>query len=191
MVAPVLPVALPNCEPLLIISAVLGLMFAYFRFRAVQKIKINPPSGEYALMSDIGDATPSDAQQMALMYRIYGYITEGAKAFLLAEYKICGIFIVIFGLIVMVLTSSTTGGFVWKKGIMTMISFVCGGVTSMVSGYIGMMVAVYANARTTISAKIDGNAGWTAGFFQTYLSLQLSMQDSSPPPTARTSPRIQ
>jgi Na+/H+-translocating membrane pyrophosphatase len=39
---------------------------------------------------------------------------------------------------------------------MTVVSFVCGGVTSMASsGYIGMMVAVYANAnaRTTVSAR--------------------------------------
>jgi Na+/H+-translocating membrane pyrophosphatase len=37
---------------------------------------------------------------------------------------------------------------------MTVVSFVCGGVTSMASsGYIGMMVAVYANARTTASDR--------------------------------------
>eukprot|EP00961_Rhodomonas_salina_P292839 3933244-Rhodomonas_salina.3 len=45
-----------------------------------------------------------------------------------------------------------------------MASFVVGAFTSMAAGYVGMMVAVFANARTTVSALEDGAKGWTACF---------------------------
>ena len=41
------------------------------------------------------------------------------------------------------------------------MSFVLGAVTSMISGYLGMKVAVFSNARTTVSAQ---KSGWTACF---------------------------
>ncbi len=43
----------------------------------------------------------------------------------------------------------------------TTVSFILGAATSMVSGYLGMKVAVYSNVRTTISAQ---KPGWTACF---------------------------
>ncbi len=44
------------------------------------------------------------------------------------------------------------------------MTFVVGALTSILAGFIGMMVAVYANARTAVSAKKEGEAGWTASF---------------------------
>jgi Na+/H+-translocating membrane pyrophosphatase len=41
-------------------------------------------------------------------------------------------------------------------GLLTMISFILGAITSMLCGYIGMHVAVYSNARTTINCMQDG-----------------------------------
>jgi Na+/H+-translocating membrane pyrophosphatase len=37
--------------------------------------------------------------------------------------------------------------------------FFIGGCTSIVSGYIGMKIAVFSNARTTVSAIPDGHLG--------------------------------
>jgi Na+/H+-translocating membrane pyrophosphatase len=37
-------------------------------------------------------------------------------------------------------------------------------MTSILAGYIGMMVAVFSNARTTVSAKKEGEEGWKAAF---------------------------
>lgn len=52
----------------------------------------------------------------------------------------------------------------WKVGGLTLASFLVGATTSIVSGYIGMMVAVYANARTAVSAVPDGAVGWKGAF---------------------------
>ncbi len=66
------------------------------------------------------------------------------------------------------LTSHTTenGESVWSWDIggLTALSFVVGGLTSILSGYIGMMVAVFSNARTTISAQKEGADGWQCSF---------------------------
>lgn len=52
----------------------------------------------------------------------------------------------------------------WDIGGLTALSFVVGGLTSILSGYIGMMVAVYSNARTTVCAKAEGADGWQGSF---------------------------
>ena len=63
------------------------------------------------------------------------------------------------------LVSRLESGWDYRVGFLTALSFVVGGVTSMVAGYLGMMVAVFANARTTICAleKPESRA-WTASF---------------------------
>merc|ERR1712139_473750 len=77
------------------------------------------------------------------------------------------IFLAVFGCIVFTLVGSagncgdpevangviTMGeGACWARGGMTALSFLIGGLTSMLSGWLGMKVAVFTNARTTISA---------------------------------------
>ena len=41
-----------------------------------------------------------------------------------------------------------------------MVAFILGAVTSMVCGYIGMYVAVFSNARTTINCVKGGYKEW-------------------------------
>ena len=48
----------------------------------------------------------------------------------------------------------------WKNGIASAIAFVIGGSTSILCGYIGMSIAVYANARTATMCQVS----WTDGF---------------------------
>lgn len=66
------------------------------------------------------------------------------------------------------------------EGILTMISFVAGALTSMLCGYIGMYVACFSNARTTVNAQKDGfkdsfntafRAGAVMGFALTGLGI--------------------
>jgi len=73
-------------------------------------------------------------------------IDEGATAFLTAEYKILAIFVVIFAVIIALLVEEEIGQF-W-----TVAAFLLGSFTSVISGFIGMKVAVYANSRTAYSA---------------------------------------
>ncbi|CAM9590524.1 unnamed protein product, partial [Choristocarpus tenellus] len=91
--------------------------------------------------------------------KIYEAIRHGADAFLNAEYSICTIFIVLFGVVVFFLVS--LGQDSWVEGAFTCGAFVLGALTSMLSGYIGMKVAVFSNVRTTIGAQ---RAGWTDSF---------------------------
>jgi len=102
-------------------------------------------------------------------------ISDGAIAFLKEEYKILSVFIVLFSIII---GFAVDGGF----PLLTTFAFVLGATTSIISGYIGMKVAVYANSRTAYSAinKEDGLAnafkvafrgGAVLGFVLTSLGL--------------------
>lgn len=139
-----------------------GLLFAAFLFWKVSQIKITRRGENYALLS--GEARANTADKL---YEIYCSIQEGAQAFLFAEYTLCLAFIAVFGVIILVLTSyvnlpDKTWDFTF--GALTATSFAVGGLTSIISGYIGMMVAVYSNARTTVSAMKEGASGWTDSF---------------------------
>ncbi len=79
------------------------------------------------------------------MKEISGFINEGAKAFLFAEYKILAIFIVVLFLVIGLFLS-------WS----TALCFVCGAIFSILAGYVGMNVATKANVRTANAAKESG-----------------------------------
>ena len=105
----------------------------------------------------------------------YETIQVGAKAFLFAEYSVCTLFVIVFGIVVLVLTSRVPNLdaatkveepyiWRWKIGGLTLASFLVGSFTSIASGYIGMMVAVLANGKCTVEAlKLDA-PGWTGSF---------------------------
>jgi inorganic pyrophosphatase len=52
----------------------------------------------------------------------------------------------------------------WTVGGLTATSFAVGALTSIVSGYLGMTVAVFANARVTVQAVLPGRDGWKGAF---------------------------
>ncbi len=80
------------------------------------------------------------------MKEIAASISEGAQAFLTAEYKI----LVVFVLILFVLIGVGIGNWV------TAICFVVGALFSTLAGYFGMTVATKANVRTANAAKESG-----------------------------------
>ncbi len=89
------------------------------------------------------------------MKEIASAISEGAHAFLFAEYKILVIFVaVIFVLIGLGLNN-------WKEA----VCFLVGAVFSVAAGYAGMTVAVKANVRTANAAEEGGmNHALTVAF---------------------------
>merc|ERR1712146_554317 len=101
------------------------------------------------------------------MIQIGEYIARGANAFLVQEYKICFIFMLLMGIIIK---------FAIDKGGMqdwaTTLAFWTGSITSIASGFIGMRVAVYSNYRTAFKAqtsladafKVAFRAGCVMGF---------------------------
>lgn len=82
------------------------------------------------------------------MKEISNYIAEGAMAFLKAEYKILGYFVVIVALLLGVM------GFADEKSHWSIaVSFIIGAFFSALAGFIGMKVATKANVRTAHAAR--------------------------------------
>jgi inorganic pyrophosphatase len=86
----------------------------------------------------------------ALKY-IASAVSEGAVTFLVEEYKILVVFIIVFSAIIACLVEEELGEF-W-----TVAAFVVGSVTSIAAGFIGMKVAVYSNSRTAYAAVNQEN----------------------------------
>jgi len=80
------------------------------------------------------------------MQDIAARISEGAMAFLRAEYRVLAIFVVC----VAALLGATAGA---DSSPMVAVSFVLGAICSALAGFIGMRVATKANVRTTNAAR--------------------------------------
>jgi len=174
-------------DGLIVAFAIIGLLYALLRTFEVTRIKLDPqgrhthrgygPSditAEYErqpmLPINTEDATAVPTEQIVgRVAEITDAIATGAKSFLYAEYKIMAIFIAVFAVILLLADGLTNG---WKIGGFSALSFVVGGVTSIISGLIGMRIAVAANGRTAIKAyegypeafKTAFKAGTVMGF---------------------------
>ncbi len=82
------------------------------------------------------------------MKEIALYISEGAMAFLKAEYKVLAYFVVIAGLLLAFMGYSNPGSS-W----MIAIAFLLGAFFSALAGFIGMRIATKANVRTAHAAR--------------------------------------
>jgi K(+)-stimulated pyrophosphate-energized sodium pump len=82
------------------------------------------------------------------MKEISTYIAEGAMAFLKAEWKILGYFVVIVAILLAVMATANPNSHWLIAG-----AFVVGAVFSATAGYIGMKVATKANVRTANAAR--------------------------------------
>ena len=105
---------------------VIGLLYTFVKFSWVNK-------------QDVGNDH---------MKTISKYIAEGAMAFLKAEWKILGYFVVIVALLLGVMSTSNPHSH-WAIA----VAFVIGAVCSGTAGYIGMKVATKANVRTAQAAR--------------------------------------
>jgi K(+)-stimulated pyrophosphate-energized sodium pump len=82
------------------------------------------------------------------MKEISTYIAQGAMAFLRAEWKILGYFVIIVAILLGIMASANPDSH-WSIA----IAFVIGAVLSATAGYIGMRVATKANVRTAHAAR--------------------------------------
>lgn len=105
------------------IAAALALIFAAYKAHYVQK------------------AEPGNAR----MQEIASAIADGADAFLMSEYKILAIFIVVLFAMISIFIDLGTG-----------ICFVIGALFSILAGFFGMKVATRANVRTANAALEHG-----------------------------------
>lgn len=81
------------------------------------------------------------------MKRIANNISEGAMAFLKAEYKVLAIFVVAVAILLGIANMTP------ESSPLVSLSFVLGAICSALAGFIGMKVATKANVRTTHAAR--------------------------------------
>lgn len=108
------------------VMGIIGLLYTFVKFNWVSK-------------QDAGNER---------MKEISTYIAEGAMAFLKAEWKILGYFVVIVAILLGVMAQANPESH-WSIA----LAFVMGAVFSATAGYIGMKVATKANVRTANAAR--------------------------------------
>ena len=91
------------------------------------------------------------------MGRIATYITDGAMAFLRAEYKTLAWFVAIVAILLAVSQGENSSPLI-------ALSFTVGAVCSALAGFIGMKVATKANVRTTNAARTGLNQALNVAF---------------------------
>ena len=93
------------------------------------------------------------------MKEISTYIAEGAMAFLRAEWKILGYFVVIVGILLAIMATTNPHSHWLIAG-----AFVVGAVFSATAGYIGMKIATKANVRTAQAARTSLSKALSVSF---------------------------
>ncbi len=94
------------------------------------------------------------------MKNIAKFISDGAMAFLSAEYRVIAIFVVIVAILLAIQGSSLGDQSHW----LVAISFIVGAICSGLAGFIGMKVATKANVRTTNAARTGLNQALNVAF---------------------------
>jgi K(+)-stimulated pyrophosphate-energized sodium pump len=94
----------------------------------------------------------------AKMDKIATFISEGAMAFIKAEYKILSIFVICVAVILALATSNEV------SHPLVALSFVAGAFCSGLAGFIGLRIATKANVRTTQAAQSSLNSALKVAF---------------------------
>eukprot|EP00775_Hariotina_reticulata_P003821 gene3821-4079_t len=158
-------VLLPDIVPTVLIpvSAVLAIVFGLWLWKRVSAISLSP--GQSVFRSQNGreylleEEQRGDDQVVQKAADIQEAISEGANSFLFTEYKYLGVFMVIMALLIFALLGSVTPegdrtrADEVRNGLFSTIAFLLGAITSILSGYLGMKIATYANARTAVEAR--------------------------------------
>ncbi|PPS06491.1 hypothetical protein GOBAR_AA14155 [Gossypium barbadense] len=148
-------------EILIPVCAVIGIAFSLVQWILVSRVKLSPGRDSGA-PGNSGAAGKNG-------YADYLIEEEEATSFLFTEYQYVGIFMVAFAILIFLFLGSVEG-FSMKSqpctydlsrmckpalatAALSTLSFLLGAVTSVVSGFLGMKIATYANARTTLEAR--------------------------------------
>ncbi|CAD6337468.1 unnamed protein product [Miscanthus lutarioriparius] len=160
------------------VAAVIGIAFAVVQWVIVSRVKLSPAAaaasggggkngyGDYLIEEEEG---LNDHNVVVKCAEIQNAISEGATSFLFTEYQYVGIFMSIFAVVIFLFLGSVEG-FSTKSqpctyskdkyckpalftALFSTVSFLLGAITSLVSGFLGMKIATYANARTTLEAR--------------------------------------
>ncbi|CAM0913059.1 unnamed protein product [Alopecurus aequalis] len=158
------------------VAGVIGIVFALAQWFIVSKVKVTPGAaaagaggkngyGDYLIEEEEG---LNDHNVVVKCAEIQTAISEGATSFLFTMYQYVGGFMFIFAIIIFLFLASIEGfstksqPCTYSKGdckpalytaLFSTVAFLLGAITSLVSGFLGMKIATYANARTTLEAR--------------------------------------
>ncbi|WOH06023.1 hypothetical protein DCAR_0625446 [Daucus carota subsp. sativus] len=156
------------------ICALIGIAFAIIQWFLVSKVKVTP---NYSPANRNGQTEPliqnvdviNDRYLVHRCAEVQSAICEGATSFIVTEGQYVGVFMAAFAILIFLFLGSVEG-FSTKShtctydttrsckpalatAVFSTISFLLGAVTSVVSGFLGMKIATFANARTTLEAR--------------------------------------
>ncbi|XP_068341656.1 pyrophosphate-energized vacuolar membrane proton pump 1-like [Pyrus communis] len=155
------------------LAAVVGLGFALLQWFLVSRVKVSGGHGERNGYKDklIGDEEEgvNSLDVTIKCAEIQHAISIGATSFLFTQYKYLSIFVGVFSAIIFLFLGSVKGfstksepctyntGNMCKPALanafFSTVAFLLGAFTSVLSGFLGMKIATYANARTTLEAR--------------------------------------
>ncbi|XP_048424241.1 pyrophosphate-energized vacuolar membrane proton pump 1 [Pyrus x bretschneideri] len=155
------------------LGAVVGLGFALLQWFLVSRVKVSGGHGERNGYKDklIGDEEEgvNSLDVTIKCAEIQHAISIGATSFLFTQYKYLSIFVGVFSAIIFLFLGSVKGfstksepctyntGNMCKPALanafFSTVAFLLGAFTSVLSGFLGMKIATYANARTTLEAR--------------------------------------
>ena len=147
-------------EQVILICSIVAILFGLYNVYRVLSVKVH--DGTYSNRDDIelqpaGDAR-SELQVEAEMSEIAKLIQDGASTFLKEEYFYTVVFVMFFAVIIF-FTAEQEPGMPY-----TTVPFLLGALTSIISGYIGMQIAVRANVRTAKEARSSLNDAFIVAF---------------------------
>ena len=141
-------------------AAALALIWALVNALQISSIKVGETMGEN---EKEGEEPLINPNKMDTLKSIGSLIKNGANSFLIREYSIMAVFIVIFS-IVIILVVDIYGQKTPKFRAYATIAFIVGSVTSILCGWIGMSIAVAANYRTSYRALFGMDAAFSVAY---------------------------
>eukprot|EP00164_Ancoracysta_twista_P001462 GFYU01001908.1.p2 GENE.GFYU01001908.1~~GFYU01001908.1.p2 ORF type:complete len:739 (+),score=243.77 GFYU01001908.1:31-2217(+) len=136
---------------LIFVCGIVSLLFAAFRTYQITLIKLDE-SAKTDLVS---------APKVNKIAEITAAIANGATSFLFTEYMYMAVFMVLYAILVLLAVGFAED---FTLGAFSAVAFVLGAITSILSGFVGMKIAVYANGRVALEAVKGYAPAFTAAF---------------------------
>lgn len=140
-----------GAELFLLVTSIIGIILGIIN--TVQIIRI--PLDDF---HQYNASNEKSVESIRKMREISGLISDGASTFLTQEYVFLGVFLLLFS-ILLAFTAENSIGQLWVTG-----AFVLGGLTSILSGFIGMKIAVTTNVKVTKEASKSVGDAFNAAF---------------------------
>ena len=147
---------------ILLSCAICGAVALYHAIK-ITSIPIAAPASHREEHSALvnSDSSNESAHMYERIKAISGFIATGADAFLFAEYRYMAVFGVLFAIALFFILGI---GADWSVAAFATLSFILGAITSIISGFIGMRIAVSANSRTAINARFGYEVAFNTAF---------------------------